>query len=526
MTEESTKLPPLNFSEVEKQANDLREQASRATPEEAKKLKKEANVLCCNLCEKFIQNNSVDFTDLDLLDTISIDDLVFLYINLKYSNIENKNEIKDNIDSCLYGKMYDFFENLSKTDLTSLKKFLKYRLKELKRKSESNDYIITTQKDYKNFLIKIQKIENETSHSEVVISQADRPFSAPNLKEIEKLGKEYFAQAKQQIKGSSEEKKLRKQGNQAIAQGCFEYLQSINEPDWEKLSIAELVFLHKNTRFDRKNKAISSKLLQLLQQRLKNETNKIDSGELPKIDDIKALLDFCQYRSKDLKNPTDENEIFELSLVEQARPQLLKAKKRITQQINSESKKQAIEDHKEIPNSLAAAFEQVCDEKNIRYAKVADDKTIARQYNLYSQNAPENAEACGTLSIRSENNVDLQSDDQAHFDALAQAIKDTGAKSITIGELSPNTEKAKKFIAQLSLAGAKVGIKVISSQKFTEEELTAAYPDYAQAKELIRQRIERNKKRHYRNKTDKPKEAPSSEASYQTMPISKDRDPR
>ena len=251
-------------------------------------------------------------------------------------------------------------------------------------------------------------------------------------------------------------------------------------------------------------------------------------GELPKIDDIKALLDFCQYRSKDLKNPTNENDIFELSQVNQAKPKLLKAKKRIAQQINSESKKQTTEEaaKKEIPNSLAAVFEQVCDEKNIRYTKVADDKTIARQYNLYSQNAPENAEACGTLSIRSENNVDLQSDDQAHFDALAQAIKDTGAKSITIGELSPNTEKAKKFIAQLSLAGTKVGIKVISSQKFTEEELTAAYPDYAQAKELIRQRIERNKKRHYRNKTDKQKEAPSSEASHQTMPISKDRDPR
>ena len=537
MSEASISFPPLNFAETEIKATELRTAANNSSPEQSKALKLEANKLCCDLCEEYINNTNVDLTDMDITENMPIDNLVFLYINLKYSKLENKDNIRDGIDSALYAKIDEAVCNDSIQDIPSIETFLRYRLNELKKENDDNDYNNELKQQYTKYLKQIKEKKQKYPTPQITVSQITKDFIAPNIKEINALGRDFFALAKKEAKGSAEEKSLRRQGNQAVAQGCFEYLQSINEQDWEKLSTEELVFLHKNTRFDRKNKAISNKLLALTQQRLKPLIQITENGNLPEEQELKALIEFCKYRSKDIEKSPEQDEIFEANEIASNLPKLEQAQRRIRKQIDSENKKQIstppsqeethIENFSKEENktTLTSAFEQVCEEKKIRYTKSDNKETETKEYDLYSQNAPENAKPSGKLSIRSETNVDLQSEEMAHFVALAQAIKDSGAQSITIGELNPNKEKALKFVAQLSLAGAQVGIKVICPEKFSKEDLIAAYPDYAQAEDLIRQRIERNKKRHYRNK-DKQKEAPSSEASRQTMPISRGRDSR
>lgn len=80
----------------------------------------------------------------------------------------------------------------------------------------------------------------------------------------------------------------------------------------------------------------------------------------------------------------------------------------------------------------------------------------------------------GNLRIENDHEVSLNSDKLKSFILTVQAAREAGSDSLVIGKLSSNPESAKKFAANLILAGAIEGMPVVTPYKL--EELAAVNP--------------------------------------------------
>ena len=149
-----------------------------------------------------------------------------------------------------------------------------------------------------------------------------------------------------------------------------------------------------------------------------------------------------------------------------------------------------ISDKDEQTPALAQAFERACEKENIRYAKNEQD---VLEYNLFSPNAPAEAEPSGKLSIASETDMTLQSEEFKHFLALAQAVKESGGTQIDIGTLSPDPQEAKKFVALMVLAGYKAKIKVNFPDTYSMKDLAKVNPEIEKMQKIKRFKAEMNK---------------------------------
>ena len=434
---------------------------------------------------RFVLDNKEHLEQLDLADLSAvIEDLArgYLHDNRK----EQESTIKD-LCSLALKKIED---NFSLQDASAYEKDAVIDIFKHYRK-----YVARRIPDAAFALEKQLKPKAETLPKQgpiVTISQSSpKEFEHLNIDEINALAATHFEEAKKYNKRSEEAKKHRREGNKTISSACLNYIDQYlrTEEDWNKLSIRELVYLHKNIRFDRKQNNLAKTLAEKCDKKLKAFEARITADEDVAVEDIKALKDFCHYREKDLEKQTDEESIAQVATYKSALFKLDRAEKK--QKGGADiTKPQKEEKRSEQAPALAQAFEKACKQENIRYSK--DDEN-ALEYNLFSPNAPAEAKPSGKLSIASETDVTLQSEEFKHFLALAQAITDSGGTQIDLVTLSPDPQEAKKFISLMVLAGYKAKIRVNFPDTYTMKDLAKVNPEIEKMQKIKRFKAEMNK---------------------------------
>ena len=435
---------------------------------------------------RFVRNNKENLEQLDLIDLSAIiDDLARGYLHDKRK--EQESTIKD-LCALALKKIENSF---SLQDATAYEKDAVIDIFKHYRK-----YVARRIPDAAFALEKQLKPKAETLPKQgpiVTISQVSLPkeFEHLNIDEINALAAPLFEKAKEYARDSDEAKKHRRDGNRAITSACLNYINLYLRTDenWDQLSIRELVYLHKNIRFDRKQNNLAKTLAEKCDKRLRAFEAKITAEENVAAEDIVALKDFCHYRARDLEKQTDEESIAQVATYKSARFKLDRAEKK--QKGGTDiTKPQKEKEHPEQTPALAQAFEKACEKENVRYDK---NEQEVLEYNLFSPNAPAEAEPSGKLSIASETDVTLQSDEFKHFLALAQAIKDSGGTQIDIGTLSPDPQEAKKFISLMVLAGYKAKIRVNFPDTYSMKDLAKVNPEIEKMQKIKRFKAEMNK---------------------------------
>lgn len=150
------------------------------------------------------------------------------------------------------------------------------------------------------------------------------------------------------------------------------------------------------------------------------------------------------------------------------------------------------------------AIAKACGEEQIKFEKNEDKNTSKREYNLW--NPREQEKPTGKLTVYDEHNVDMQSEEYAHFKMLAIAAKESGASFLAIGKLSDNEEEAKKFVALLLLAGAEVGLQVVGKHEFDKQDLIKVVPEFAKHEDMIKARAINEQRISQAKSNDKTKQ--------------------
>ncbi len=434
---------------------------------------------------RFVLDNKEHLEQLDLADLSAvIEDLArgYLHDNRK----EQESTIKD-LCSLALKKIED---NFSLQDASAYEKDAVIDILKHYRK-----YVARRIPDVAFALEKQLRPQAETLPKQgpiVTISQSSpKEFEHLNIDEINAKAAPHFDEARTYAQDSKEAKRHRREGNIAISSACLAYINQYlqSEENWDQLSIRELVYLHKNIRFDREQNNLAKTLAEKCDKRLRALEAKITAEENVAAEDIVALKDFCRYRVRDLEKRTGEESIAQIANYKSALFQLDRAKKKKKGSANIVNPSKEEKYHKQAP-SLAQAFEKACEKENIRYAKNEQD---VLEYNLFSPNAPAEAKPSGKLSIASETDMTLQSDEFKHFLALAQAIKDSGGTQIDIGTLSPDPQEAQKFISLMVLAGYKAKISVNFPDTYSMKDLAKVNPEIEKMQKIKDLKIKMNK---------------------------------
>ena len=508
----SDKLLPVPVKEINKKADEYFAKAKDAQLEkkEQQKLRRQGFEIMTKECEEYFLKYSCNENN---LADLSCSDLFFLYQHLSHSKHANAEQMLGLLDDALFGKitadlqdMMDDGQYIPEKDKRAALKYLEYiknNLSEEKRTysqkllAENADSYIKQLKEYKT-----PKLQKE---KRIQISQVSSPkeFEHLNIDEINAKAAPHFDEATKYKKGSDEAKKHRREGNKAITSACVAYISQYlqTEEDWDKLSIRELVYLHKNIRFDRKQNNLAKTLAEKCDKKLKAFEAKITAEENVAAEDIVALKDFCRYRVKDLEKRADEESIAQVATYKSALFKLDRAEKKQKGGTDT-AKPQKEEKHPKQTPALAQAFEKACEKENIRYSK---DEKNALEYNLFSPNAPAEAAPSGKLSIASETDVTLQSEEFKHFLALAQAIKDSGGTQIDLGTLSPDPQEAKKFVSLMVLAGYKAKIRVNFPDTYSMKDLAKVNPEIEKMQKIKRFKAEINKLQKQEEKSPEAK---------------------
>ena len=434
---------------------------------------------------RFVLDNKELLEQLDLADLSAvIDDLARGYLH------DNRKEQESTIKELCSLALKKIEDNFSLQDASAYEKDAVIDIFKHYRK-----YVARRIPDAAFALEKQLKPKAETLPKQgpiVTISQSlPKEFEHLNIDKINAEAAPHFDEAKKYGKASEEAKKHRKEGNKAITSACVAYISQHlqTEEDWDQLSIRELVYLHKNIRFDRKQNNLAKTLAEKCDKKLKAFEAKITAEENVAAEDIVALKDFCRYRVKDLEKRADEESIAQVATYKSALFKLDRAEKK--QKGGADiTKPQKEEKTSEQTPALAQAFEKACEKENIRYSK---DEKNALEYNLFSPNAPAEAAPSGKLSIASETDVTLQSEEFKHFLALAQAIKESGGTQIDIGTLSPDPQEAQKFISLMVLAGYKAKIRVNFPDTYSMKDLAKVNPEIEKMQKIKDLKIKMNK---------------------------------
>ena len=434
---------------------------------------------------RFVLDNKELLEQLDLADLSAvIDDLARGYLH------DNRKEQESTIKELCSLALKKIEDNFSLQDASAYEKDAVIDIFKHYRK-----YVARRIPDAAFALEKQLKPKAETLPKQgpiVTISQSlPKEFEHLNIDKINAEAAPHFEEAKKYGKGSDEAKKHRKEGNKAITSACVAYISQHlqTEEDWDKLSIRELVYLHKNIRFDRKQNNLAKTLAEKCDKKLKAFEAKITAEENVAAEDIVALKDFCRYRVKDLEKRADEESIAQVATYKSALFKLDRAEKKQKGGTDT-AKPQKEEKHPKQTPALAQTFEKACEKENVRYSK---DEKNALEYNLFSPNAPAEAAPSGKLSIASETDVTLQSEEFKHFLALAQAIKESGGTQIDIGTLSPDPQEAQKFISLMVLAGYKAKIRVNFPDTYSMKDLAKVNPEIEKMQKIKDLKIKMNK---------------------------------
>lgn len=536
VTENAVNNPPaenrrtkLRISEIKAlAAEDFAEAEKYAfASEEAKNLRRKGNKKITGACEAFVLSNNIGEEEMAAMNSR---ELSFLYQNLRFSNnpqiqklfpaleLECDNRLSDLLD-----KM-DQSEKISRMDLEASLDFSRSRCAIIRHKKVKNinddDEIRALEESAQKFreeLAAIRKakaekrqqkaqgrkteaVEAEPAATDFVINQTEvaarRELPRVPRKEIDLLAKPIFEEADKLPKGSDEYKDKRLEANRAVTQGCLKYIadNKINsDADWALVPTGDLVYLRRNLRFE----PIGKKVNALCEERLKSAVVQIKaSSELPK-SEIRALKDFCndQIRLLEARKNLKEDEITKLGSYRADLAALKRA--RTAAPAEQEEKTETNERPAAINppataaghHELSQVFENVCAKKQIRYDKT--QTAAAVEYALYPPRAAADAEPNGKLSINSENNITLQSDEFRHFVALTQTARTCGKTEITVGKLSEDPTEAKKFVAMLVLAGYVSNVTI--NHKFAPEELAQVNPEIKKMQNIIRYEAEINK---------------------------------
>ena len=434
---------------------------------------------------RFVLDNKELLEQLDLADLSAvIDDLARGYLH------DNRKEQESTIKELCSLALKKIEDNFSLQDASAYEKDAVIDIFKHYRK-----YVARRIPDAAFALEKQLKPKAETLPKQgpiVTISQSlPKEFEHLNIDKINAEAEPHFEEAKKYGKASDEAKKHRREGNKAITSACVAYINQHlqTEENWDQLSLRELVYLHKNIRMDYKRNNLAKTLAEKCDKKLKAFEAKITAEENVAAEDIVALKDFCRYRVKDLEKRADEESIAQVATYKSALFKLDRAEKKQKGGTDT-AKPQKEEKHPKQTPALAQTFEKACEKENVRYSK---DEKNALEYNLFSPNAPAEAAPSGKLSIASETDVTLQSEEFKHFLALAQAIKESGGTQIDIGTLSPDPQEAQKFISLMVLAGYKAKIRVNFPDTYSMKDLAKVNPEIEKMQKIKRFKVEINK---------------------------------
>lgn len=106
----------------------------------------------------------------------------------------------------------------------------------------------------------------------------------------------------------------------------------------------------------------------------------------------------------------------------------------------------------------------------VYYTRITDEnEPQAAVYKLYDSAEKQQAdEPRGKLTVHNEKNLTLESDNMKDFILLAKTIRQSGHNAMTLGKLSENASEAKKFAANLVIAGAIEGLKITNAPNLEE----------------------------------------------------------
>ncbi len=498
--EVSDKLPPVPVKKINKKANAYFAKAKDASLEEKEQqeLRRQGFGIMTQECEEYFSKHSCNENN---LSSLSCSDLFFLYRHLSYSEHANAEQMLGLLDEALFGKITDDLQNMMddgqyipEKDQQAALKYLEYIRKKLseEKRTYSQKLLAESADSYIKSLTEYQSPRPQ-KEKRVRISQVSSPkeFEHLNINEINAEAEPHFEEAKKYGKASDEAKKHRREGNKAITSACVAYINQHlqTEENWDQLSLRELVYLHKNIRMDYKRNNLAKTLAEKCDKKLKAFEAKITAEENVAAEDIVALKDFCRYRVKDLEKRADEESIAQVATYKSALFKLDRAEKKQKGSVDI-TKPQQEEKHPKQTPALAQAFEKACEKENIRYVK---NEQEVIEYDLFSPNAPAEAEPSGKLSIASETDVTLQSEEFKHFLALAQAVKESGGTQIDLGTLSPDPQEAQKFVALMVLAGYKAKIKVNFPDTYSMKDLAKVNPEIEKMQKIKRFKAEINK---------------------------------